>query len=54
MIVSIKLKYPDENIPSERTVYRVMEGIGVNHTPRRKPNGITIADREARKSDDLL
>lgn len=50
----LKLKYPDENIPSERTVYRVMEGIGVNHTPRRKPNGITKADREARKSDDLL
>lgn len=50
----LKLKYPDDNIPSERTVYRVMEGIGVNHTPRRKPNGITKADREARKSDDLL
>ena len=50
----LKLKYPDENIPSERTVYRVMERIGVNHSPRRKPNGITKADREARKSDDLL
>ena len=41
-------------IPSERTVYRVMEEIGISHPPRRKPNGITKADREARKSDDLL
>ena len=24
------------------------------HKPKRKPNGITKADREARKSDDLL
>ena len=36
------------------TVYRVMEEIGISHHPRRKPNGITKADREARKSDDLL
>jgi len=41
-------------IPGERTVYRVMEEIGLSHRPRRKPNGITKADREARKSDDLL
>jgi transposase InsO family protein len=31
-----------------------MERIGVNHSPRRKPNGITKANHEARKSDDLL
>lgn len=42
------------HIPSERTVYRVMEEMGISHRPRRKPNGITKADREARKSDDLL
>ena len=41
-------------IPSERTVYRVMEQIGLNHHPRRRPNGITKADRAARKPDDLL
>ena len=41
-------------IPSERTVYRVMKEIGLVHHPKRKPNGITKADREARKSDDLL
>ena len=41
-------------IPSERTVYRVMKEIGQVHHPKRKPNGITKADRETRKSDDLL
>ncbi len=30
------------------------EDIGISHHPRRKPNGITKADREARKSEDLL
>lgn len=54
MYAALKLKYPDEKIPSERTVYRVMESIGADHPKRRKPNGITKADREARKSDDLL
>ena len=32
------------HIPSERTVYRVMEEIGLNHKPKRKPNGITKAE----------
>ena len=54
MHTALKLKYPDEEIPSERTVYRVMEFMGAGHPKRRKPNGITKADREARKSDDLL
>ena len=31
-----------------------MDEIGLSHQPKRKPNGITKADREARKSDDLL
>jgi len=31
-----------------------MEEMGISHRPKRKPNGITKADREARKSDDLL
>lgn len=49
------LKNPENiHIPSERTVYRVMDEIGLSHKPKRKPNGITKADREARKSDDLL
>lgn len=45
---------PGLTIPSERTVYRVMGIIGLVHRPRRKANGITKADRNARKSDDLL
>ena len=42
------------DIPGERTVYRVMEEIGLTHKPKRKPNGITKADKGARKSDDLI
>lgn len=42
------------DIPCEATVRKVMEQIGLIHKPHRKPNGITKADREARKSDDLL
>ena len=41
---ALKQKYPDEDIPGERTVYRIMEAIGISHRPKRKPNGITKAD----------
>ena len=41
-------------IPSENTIYRVMKKLGLCHKRKRKPNGITKADRLARKSDDLL
>ena len=52
---ALQLKKPEGvDIPGERTVYRVMEKIGLSHKPKRKPNGITKADRNARKSDDLL
>lgn len=51
---ALKVQYPDEKIPSERTLYRIMERIGADHPKLRKPNGITKEDREARKSDDLL
>lgn len=55
MYQALLLKHPDgECVPSESTVYRVMHDIGITHRPRRKPNGITKADREAMKSDDLL
>lgn len=50
----LQKKPKDVDIPSERTVYRVMEEIGISHRPKRKPNGITKADKVARKSDDLL
>ena len=55
MYQALQLKQPEGvHIPSERTVYRVMAEIGLNHKPKRKPNGITKADREASKSDDLI
>lgn len=53
-VPALKLKYPDKDIPSERTVYRIMEEIGLSHRPKRKPNGITKANRDARKSEYLL
>ena len=42
------------HLPCERTVYRIMRRLGLIHKPKRKPNGITKADKEARKSDDKL
>ena len=44
----------DIHIPSEGTVRKVMEQIGLIHKPRRKPNGITKADCKASKSDVVL
>ena len=51
---ALEYRYPEDDIPSERTVYRVMEKAGINYRPRRKPIGITKADSAANKSDDLL
>lgn len=54
MYQALKLRYPEDDVPSERTVYRIMGEIGLVHRSKRKPNGITKADREARKSEDLF
>ena len=55
MYQALVLKQPEGiRIPKERTIYRIMQEIGLSHRPKRKPNGITKADREAQKSDDLL
>ena len=55
MYQALCLKSPEGiNIPSERTVYRVMERIGLSYRPNHKPHGITKADRRAYKSEDLL
>lgn len=54
---ALKLRHGDDPnfyIPGERTIYRIMQKAGISHTPRRTPNGITKADRNARKSDDLF
>ena len=41
-------------VPSEATLRNVMEKINLIHKPKRNPNGITKADRDAQKSDDLI
>ena len=52
---ALLLKQPENvTIPSERTVYRVMEEIGISHHPKRKPNGITKADRQAGKAENFV
>ena len=47
-------KFEGVHIPSERTVYRVMKKLGISYTLKRKPHGITNADKESQKSDDLI
>ncbi len=58
MYIALKLKKEDGkigvSIPSEGTVRKIMMQINLIHRPRQNPNGITKADKEARKSDDLL
>ena len=55
MFQALTLKQPEGvSIPRECTVYRVMEKIGLSHRSKRNSKGITKADREAHKSDDLL
>ena len=59
MYKSLELKKEAENgtfphIPCERTIYRIMKKLDMVHTPKRKPNGITKADREAMMSDDKI
>ena len=55
MYQALQPKQPEgAHIPGEGAVYRAMEEIGLNHKPKRKPNGITKADKEARKPDDLI
>lgn len=57
MFAALKLKHqddPDFHIPGERTIYRIMEAVGLVHRPKRNPKGITKADKNARKSDDKL
>ena len=54
MYEALKQQYSDLKIPSERTIYRIMKRMGLIHKPKRKPNGITKADKLAQKSDDLL
>jgi hypothetical protein len=46
MYQALKIRQPEGiRIPSEHTVYRIMEEIDLSHRPNHKPNGITKADR---------
>ena len=55
MYQALKIKRPEGiHVPSERTVYRIMEEIGLSHRLNHKPNGITKTDRQAQMSEDLL
>ena len=55
MYHALKLKKAENvSIPSERTVYRIMQTLGLIHKSQRRPHGITKADKEAQKSDDLI
>ncbi len=47
-------KADEIDIPSESTLYRIMKENGLSHKAKRKPNGLTKADKNARKSEDLL
>ena len=55
MYQALLLKQPEGiHIPGERTVYRVMEQIGISHRPKRKPNGkkmVEISKRYAEGGD---
>lgn len=53
MYQALKLK-GIAKLPCENTVKKVMRENGLLHHQKRKPNGITKADRKAQKSDDLL
>lgn len=51
---ALRLRHPEDDLPSTSTIYRVMKAMGLKCKKKHKPNGITKADKEARKSDDLL
>ena len=57
MYEALKLRHEDDPefySPSESTIYKIMEKLKISHRPRRNPNGITKADKEAQKSDDRI
>ena len=55
MYEALKLRHDEDSdfyIPSESTIYKIMQKLQISHRPRRNPNGITVADKKAQKSDD--
>ena len=55
MLMALKQCLPaGTHIPSVGTIQKIMAGIGIGHAKNRKPNGIAKAERNARKSDNLI
>lgn len=54
ILEALQLKHHDGGLLSITTIYRITMQMGIIHKPKKKPNGITKADKNARKSDDLL
>lgn len=55
MRFAIVRRLPDEtHIPCEATIQKIMREIGISHSKKRKPNGLTKADRNAHKSENLI
>lgn len=48
------LRYQFDYAGSQSTVARVMRENGLIHAKKRKPNGLTKADKEAQKADNLI
>jgi len=47
-------KQPDLHVPSQPTVARIMQKNGLNQKKKQGPKGLTKADKDAQKSDNLL
>ena len=51
---ALQLRHLDGDLPSITTIYRVIRQMGIIGKKKHKPNGITKADRDTRKLDELL
>lgn len=54
MTEALKQEFPNKKIPSESVIYRIMQNMGIKHRPVKGPKGITKANKNAKKSEDLL
>lgn len=55
MRIALMQRLPEgAHIPCEGTIQKIMVQTGLGHSKRRKPNGITKAERNARKADNLI
>ncbi|SFB39475.1 hypothetical protein SAMN05216249_1347 [Acetitomaculum ruminis DSM 5522] len=57
MFEVINLRNEDDfsfHVSGERTIYRIMEELGISHRPQYTPKAITVVDKKAQKSDDFI